>query len=342
MTTIYLMTPGATFKVHGNYLKVYEEQEQRICVPIRNISQFINIGNIHLPKELIKIIKLSEIPVLYLTESSEYMGRLENPEQVQAKYLTYQQRRARDVEANYATAGSMVWARIHNQHTCLQIWTQYYADYTTERALNYLTLLMDNLPLAPSLNDLHEFVEEADKFYYNAITSLLSFHNHCPRTTVKQFNTLFNLGNQLLHQYIYTHLITAGLHPNYPIFHNGADYELPLAWDFVAEFQAPIVHDLVLNFVRNLPSFNGNGKKPRTIMQKFLQSWEGKLKTFVLHPFAGEVSYRQCIQLQVQEYVASLFGNVEYYRPLAFKFHPNHSSFANNTQTQKPALTLVK
>jgi CRISPR-associated protein Cas1 len=61
-----------------------------------------------------------------------------------------------------------------------------------------------------------------------------------------------------------------------------------------------------------------------------------------LHPYAGEVSYRQCIDLQVREYISSLLGDVEYYRPLALKFHPNHSSFTNIAENKKPALTLVK
>ena len=127
--------------------------------------------------------------------------------------------------------------------------------------------------------------------------------------------------------------------------HREEHHELPLAWDFAAEFRAPIVDDLVLNFVRNLSKVNGNGngkKHPNTILQSFLQHWEGKLRTFVLHPYAGEVTYRQCIDLQVREYVASLLGDVEYYRPLALKFHPSYSDFTNLVSPKKPALTLVK
>lgn len=109
-----------------------------------------------------------------------------------------------------------------------------------------------------------------------------------------------------------------------------------------AEFRAPIVDDLVLHFTRYLANTNGNGKKSYTLIQRFLQHWEGKLKTFVLHPYVGEVTYRQCIDLQVREYISSLIGDVEYYRPLALKFHPNPLNFTNIVETQKPILTLVK
>ncbi|MDZ8054601.1 MAG: CRISPR-associated endonuclease Cas1 [Aulosira sp. ZfuVER01] len=341
MSTIYLTEKDVSFQIQHHYLKVFHQQQQRICIPIRNLSQFIIFGNINLPKEVIQIIRQHRIPTLYLTQTGEYLGRLENPSQLQAKYLTYQRRRARDTEFNRATAESIIWAKLHNQHTFLQNWTHHHANYTTQRALNYLTLLMDNLPVAPGIEELQEYSEEADNIYYCAVTSLLSFYNGSPLTTTKRISGLINLGNQLLHQYIYTLLNTAGLNPDYAILHHNNHYELPLAWDFTAEFSAPIVDDLVLNFVRNLSHSNGNGKS-HSILQKFLQHWEGKLRTFVLHPYAGEVSYRQCLDLQVREYLASLLGDIEFYRPLALKFRPANADFTNTNKAQTVPLKLVK
>nr|WP_322657140.1 CRISPR-associated endonuclease Cas1 [Dendronalium sp. ChiSLP03b]MDZ8203468.1 CRISPR-associated endonuclease Cas1 [Dendronalium sp. ChiSLP03b] len=341
MSTIYITEHDVSFQIQHHYLKVFHQQNQRICIPIRNLSQFIIFGNINLPKEVIQIVHSHQIPVLYLTQTGEYLGRLENPSKLQAKYLTYQRRRARDTEFNRATAESIIWAKLHNQHTFLQSWTRHHANHTIQQALNYLTLLMDNLAVAPGVEELQEYSEEADNIYYYAVASLLSFYNGSPHTTAKRISGLINLGNQLLHQYIYTLLNTAGLDPNYAILHRDGD--LPLAWDFTAEFRAPIVDDLVLNFVRNLTNTNGNGKSnSHNLLQKFLQHWEAKLRTFVLHPYAGEVSYRQCLDLQVREYLAYLLGDVEFYRPLALKFNPAHSDFTNTIKPQTVPLKLVK
>lgn len=343
MSTIYLTEQDVSFQIQHHYLKVFHKQNQRICIPIRNLSQFIIFGQIKLPKEVIQLVVSHRISTLYLTKTGEYLGRLENPSQLQAKYLTYQRRRARDTEFNRATAESIIWAKLHNQHTFLQNWTCHYANYTTQRALNYLTLLMDNLPLAPGIEELHEYSEEADNIYYCAVASLLSFYNGSPLITAKRISGLITLGNQLLHQYIYTLLNTAGLNPDYAILHRDGDRELPLACDFTLEFRTPIVDDLVLNFVRNLTNTNGNGKShSHNLLQKFLQHWEAKLRTFVLHPYAGEVSYRQCLDLQVREYLASLLGDVEFYRPLALKFRPANSDFTNTIEPQTVPLKLVK
>jgi CRISPR-associated protein Cas1 len=343
MSTIYITEQDVSFQIQHRYLKVFYQQKQRISIPIRNLSQFIIFGNINLSKEVLEIIRLHRIPTLYLTQSGEYLGRLENTSELPAKYLTYQRRRARDKEFNRATAESIIWAKLHNQHTFLQSWTRHHANYTTERALNYLTLLMENLPLAPGIEELREYSEEADNIYSCAIASLLSLYNGSVFTTAKRTSELINLGKELLHQYTYTLLNSAGLNPNYGILHRDGNYELPLAWDFTAEFCAPIVDDLVLYFVRNLTNTNGNGKNhSQKLLQKFLQHWEAKLRTFVLHPYAGEVSYRQCLDLQVREYLACLLGEVEFYRPLALKFRPANSDFINTIEPQTVPLKLVK
>ncbi|MEJ1931518.1 CRISPR-associated endonuclease Cas1, partial [Nostoc sp. NIES-2111] len=340
---IYITEQDVSFQIQHHYLKVFHQQTQRICIPIRNISQFIIFGQINLPKEVIQLVRLHHIPVLYLTQTGEYLGRLENPSQTQAKYLSYQRKRTRDTEFNRATAESIIWAKLHNQHTFLQNWSCHYANYTTQRALNYLMLLMDNLSVAAGIEELQEYSEEADNIYYCAVTSLLSFYNTSHYINAKRISGLIKLGNQLLHQYIYILLNTAGLDPNYAILHHDGNQDLPLAWDFTAEFRALIVDDLVLNFVRNLANINGNGKShPHKLLQKFLQYWEAKLRTFVLHPYVGEVSYRQCIDLQVREYLASLLGDVEFYRPLALKFHPANSDFINTIKPQTVPLKLVK
>lgn len=321
MPNIYITEQNALLKTERKNLQVFHQQKQCISIPIRHVNQIIIFGNINLPRDIIKILRLHDIPVLFLTQDGEYLGRLDNSSQPQPKYLTYQQKCLRDVEFKRATAESIIWAKLHNQHTFLQSWTRYCANDTTQRALNYLTLLMDNLPVATSVGELREYNQEADNVYDCAVASLLKFYNPCSRTSKKQIHKFFNLGYQLLHQYIYTLLDTVGLHPDYAILHHDADQELPLAWDFTAEFRAPIVDDLVLNFARNLT--NGNGKsQSRSLLQRFLQQWEAKLRTFVLHPYAGEVSYRQCMDLQVREYLSCVLGDVEYYRPLALKFHP--------------------
>ncbi|KAB8313882.1 CRISPR-associated endonuclease Cas1 [Tolypothrix campylonemoides VB511288] len=351
MPNIYITEQDALLKTQNQNFQVFHQQAQCISVPIRHVNQIIIFGNLHLPRDVMKTMRLHHIPVLYLTQQGEYLGRLENTSQLQPKYLAYQRKRSRDVEFTRATAESIIWAKLHNQHLFLQTWTRYQKHHASQMALNYLSLLMDDLPMAKSLNELREYDEEANNLYYPAFSNLLNFHHGCSRTTKNLINTLLNLGYQLLHQHIYTLLHTSKLHPDCAIFHHQSHHEFPLACDLMAEFRAPIVDDLVMNFVKNrfladangTTSNNGNGINSwRTLLKTFLQHWEAKLRTVVLHPSAGEVTYRQCMELQIREYLACVLGEIEYYRPLALKFHPVHPDFTNTVEPQKVPLGLVK
>ncbi|MBW4631940.1 MAG: CRISPR-associated endonuclease Cas1 [Iphinoe sp. HA4291-MV1] len=98
MSTIYITEQDASLKIQHHYLKVFHQQKQCICIRIRNVSQIILFGNIHLLKEVMKIVLSHQIPVLYLTPDGEFLGRLENTSQLKRKYLTNQRQHTRDVE----------------------------------------------------------------------------------------------------------------------------------------------------------------------------------------------------------------------------------------------------
>lgn len=273
------------------------------------------------------------------------------PSQGEPKYIIYQRQRWSNYQLNRDTAESIIWAKLHNQQIFLQGWTWYHTDNIIQRSLNYLKLLMDNLAMAApapwsiarSLIELREYSQEADRMYDRAITSLLKSHNPCPHMTTTRIRGLFNLADQLLQQYIYQLLNTAELDPSYGILSSTNSDEFSLARDLAAEFRPAITDDVVLNFLRNVSITNGQGKKHgQWLLQNFLQHWETKLKTFILHPDAGEVTYRQCLDLQVRAYLSCLLGDTEYYRPLAFKHHPVRSHSVHPLKAQHRILALVK
>lgn len=41
MSTIYITEQDVSFQIQHQYLKVFHQQNQRISIPIRNLSQFI-------------------------------------------------------------------------------------------------------------------------------------------------------------------------------------------------------------------------------------------------------------------------------------------------------------
>ena len=66
----------------------------------------------------------------------------------------------------------------------------------------------------------------------------------------------------------------------------------------------------------------------------FLKHWEKKLATEIIHPYTGKVTYRRCVELQIQEYLACLRGDVEFYRPMLLSANIP-TSLTGSTDTQK-------
>jgi CRISP-associated protein Cas1 len=109
--------------------------------------------------------------------------------------------------------------------------------------------------------------------------------------------------------------------------HLPCHHEQPLVCDLIAEFRPLLVDELVVKLATNsiitpehFVAQNGSGivLSPQ-VLKTFIRSWENKLQTPVVHLYAGTVSYRHCLKLQVQEYIACLVGDVDYYRPMLLK-----------------------
>jgi len=343
MPTIYITEAGTLLKVEGKRLNVWQQQELRLTLSVSQISQIIIFTHIHIAPKTVKLLLSEEIPTLFLTSQGEYIGRLETDTNNTSKYLVKQVQRSHEGEFIRATAESCLWAQLHNQLALLKNITFRQFNPSLQLAENFLTLLMDDLATAHSLNELREYATSAASFYYPAFAFLLPHQFQFSRRSsckANPINVLFNIGYALLHQQIYCFLKSAGLHSDWANLHQESNHNSPLAYDLMAEFRAPLVDELVANLLNSriitlkhftLPDSQGNVELHTHALKLFLKHWEEKLKTTVNHPHAGEVTYRQCLQLQVQEYLACLLGDVEHYRPMLMST-PTRQTDINITQ----------
>lgn len=352
MPTVYITEPGALLKVQGKSLNVWQQQELRLTLSLAQVSQIIIFTHSHIAPKTVKVLLSAEIPTLFLTSQGEYVGRLETDTNNLSKYLAKQVQRSHDSEFIRATAESSLWAQLHNQLILLKNVTLGQFNPSLQLAENFLTLLMDDLTTAHSLNELREYAASAASFYYPAFAFLLPHQFKFQRRSsckANPINVLLNIGYALLHQQIHCFLKSAGLHPDWANLHQETNHNSPLACDLMGEFRAVLVDELVINLLNSriitlkhftLPDAQGKVELHTHALKLFLQHWEEKLKTTVNHPHAGEVTYRQCLQLQVQEYLACLLGDVEHYRPLLMST-PDIQSDINITQAVEPVPLMM-
>ena len=331
MTAIYVTEAGSELKVQHHHLLVFHHRELRYKVPINQLSQIIVFG-CHLSREAASLALFRRIPILFLGTQGQYLGRSEHQSKRQPKYQPHQLKRSFDFEFTFATAQSMIRAKLHNCCIVLQRLMFIGSTLAVQTALDVMVLLIDDLPMANSIDELREYEVMAATFYYPALASLLphSFgfkqrKNHPPTDPI---NSLLNLGYILLNQTIYSFVQELGLDCDFGNLHLESYHPSPLVCDFMAEFRALLVDELVASLVISQAlAFDdfllGNtcldGYLSPQTLNTFLKYWEDKLQTQVIHPHAGKLSYRQCLELQVREYIACLLGDVEFYRPMLFK-----------------------
>lgn len=106
---------------------------------------------------------------------------------------------------------------------------------------------------------------------------------------------------------------------------------LPLVSDFAAEL-TPLFADAVAikmlflgSAYPTIAANNGSSVSRKSAIEIFIANWEKHLRapfggrcarSQIVHPSAGTVTYRQCLELQMREYVACLLGDDDCYRPL--------------------------
>ena len=97
----------------------------------------------------------------------------------------------------------------------------------------------------------------------------------------------------------------------------------PLVCDFLSELHIPLVDALVLRLLMTQQIepkdfiWIGQGifLEPQAL-DTFIQQWDQHLASPFRHLYTGETTHRHCIDLQIQEYVATLLEDQIDYRPL--------------------------
>ena len=353
MSAVYITESGSILNVQHHHFQVIHQEKVRQSVPVKQVTQIILFGICQLSRAAVKLALSRQIPIYFISRQGQELGSCEPEVKRPAKYRFQQLKRQQDPEFSRAFAESIIWAKMHNESVLLQQLHINSSAFEPEVYRAFFRLLMDDLPMAYSLDELREYDITAESFYYPALGSLLPFQLgfrwrdlHQPTDPI---NRILNLGCTLLHQQTSAFVQVLGLDADISHLHISSQHQKPLVCDLMAEFRPMLVDELAVNLAksriitaRDIIPQNGSGAllSPRAL-QIFIQHWEDKLQTLVTHPHAGTVSYRHCLELQVREYIACVRGDVQHYRPLVWPV-PNNNTAADSNDLEDEYPVLVK
>ncbi len=224
-----------------------------------------------------------------------------------AKYLKAQMRRSQDAEFTRSTAESLVRARLHNSRVLLLQLSQGSQYATVQQVLTLLQRLIDDLSETSSVIALKSYESTGSAFYRAALRKLLPAEFQHDNWGLNPILRLTNLGTALLGQRIQTVLQGMGLDLEVANLHFDSVPRPPLVCDFLTEFQSAIDDRLTMELLQSgqiIPDdfiwMNQGIFLQPSALERFIQQWDATLVSRVEHLYAGEVSYQQCLEVQVQ------------------------------------------
>ena len=355
MTTLYVTVPGSQLvDRHGCFYLVYPQQQLEL-LPVSECDRIVLFGNCRIHRKTERAIASHRISILLLDRLGNLLGRTDWPdESPPAKYSACQQSRlsAQPPQppqppltkggqrgGSSDTAESIVRAKLHNQRTVLLRHCRFYVSPTVASAMEILALLAEDLSNVLTIEQLGDRAATADRVYAQALVELLWWGgNGC-----KSDRLLWQrLGNTLLREAIYDLVRNTGLDPHLGISMGNkvlAD-DLPLVADFAAELAPLFADSLAVTFsntsmhygngnsashlansaIENIAPPSGQSKRqtphPNYAIASFIANWERQWDTEIIHPRVGTLTYRQCLEFQVREYLAFVLGDLDCYRPM--------------------------
>ncbi len=326
MTTIYVAQPQTELKIQSQQLQVFQQQRFCFAVPLNRINQMVILGPQPWTRKAANLALSLHIPVLYFEPDGNCVEYLNPGTGEPAPYLTAQMQRSRSATFTRNTAESLVRAKLHNARRLLQQLSPDPQPAAVPQVLNLLQRLIDELPVAPSLIALKHYESTGTDFYRAALSKLLPPAFRQRNQGLNPIQRLTNLGTALLSQRLQTLLQTSGLDLEIANLHLDAVTRPPLVCDFLTEFQGPISDRFVMELLQAqqiIPDdfiWVGQGifLQPAAL-ERLIQHWDTILAQPMQHHYAGEITYHQCLAIQVQDYIACLLEDQDFYQPLLLK-----------------------
>lgn len=332
MTQLIVDTQGAQLRKDGERLEVELDGKTIHSVPMGSLRQVILMGQgVGASTPLLYHLVREGIDVVYQSQNGRFGFRLVGPMARHSALRVHQVQAAGDPARALRLAIAVVTGKLRNQATVLRR----YGEAAGERrgwAIRTIDEQMARARTATSTDSLRGYEGSGAAAYFAAWPELLDvsqwgFRGRAYYPPPDPVNALLSFGYSLLLNDVTGALYRIGLDPAIGFFHV-IDYGRPsLALDIEEEFRPVIVDTLVLNLIRQ-GSLQPADFRSREEGQQgtllsddarrfYIARYQERVEVKVRHPaWNQQLTYRQCIERQVEHMARCIAGRDETYQPL--------------------------
>lgn len=328
-------TQGARLRKAGNRLLVEHEGETLQAVPIEPLEQVILMGQgVSASTPLLCDLVRRGVDVVYQSQAQRFNFRLVGPVSKHSALRVCQVQVATDPARALPLARAVVAGKLHNQAVVLRHHGEALGG-RGQAAIQSIVAQMEKSRQAASLDTLRGYEGSGAAAYFAAWPTLFDagrwkFSGRAYYPPPDPVNAMASLGYTLLLNEIIAAVYRIGLDPTIGFFHT-VDYGRPsLALDLEEEFRPVIVDILVLRLLQENTLEPGDfqsrpGGKAGVVMSDdarrfFIAHYQERLEVKTRHPAQDQqLSYRQCIERQVEHMARCILGRDKTYSPLLIK-----------------------
>jgi CRISP-associated protein Cas1 len=327
MSTVYLIQQGGIISKKQGRFQFKVAEQTHYDIPVREISQILLYGNIHLTTPVISTCLHHQIPVVFLSQAGKYKGHLWSADggELTAEFAQYERRL--DEGFQVETARAIVRGKLLNSKQLLLRLNRKRHVEAVAGAIEGINADLQAVEVAQSVDQLRGYEGSGAARYFPALGQLIQVEGfemtrRTRRPPSDPINALLSFGYTLLYNNVLSMILVEGLSPYLGNLHRSDRKETHLAFDLMEAFRSPVIDSMVLRLVNQgiigpddfePPSEGGGVYLSDAARRLFLQHFEARISECTAYPNrADPVEYRRAIQLQVRDYKQSLTGNLPY------------------------------
>lgn len=326
-------TQGTRLRKAGEQLLIEREgQENPERMPLNVLEQVVLAGRgVSATTPLLYALLERGIDVVYQSQRGRFGFRLVGPAGKHSALRVKQIQVCTNPNQALTLARAMVAGKLHNQAVLLRRYGPA-LNGAGAAALQRIAAQLQRAQQAPHADALRGHEGSAAAAYFGAWPQLFAaerwgFRGRAYHPAPDPVNAMLSLGYTLLLRDIEGAVYRIGLDPLVGVFHT-LDYGRPsLALDLEEEFRPVIVDALVLRILRQQllepTDFTRRGRNclmTDDARRFFFAQYEERLQVRVRHPaWKQQLTYRQCLQRQVEHVARCFQGREATYIPLLIR-----------------------
>lgn len=339
LNTLYITSPEKYLSLDGENVVILENKTECGRIPLHNIESVVTMGYSGISPSLLGKCAEKNIFVSFLSRSGRYLAGTVGPYNGNVILRKTQYRISDNEDFCTEISRNIITGKLYNSRWVIERATRDYANSLDVDKLKNVSLQLkqatDNIPDCKDTEQLRGIEGEAAARYFSVFDDLILqqksdfvFKQRTKRPPTDNVNAMLSFAYTMLNSMITSALYCVGLDPFVGFMHKDRPGRTSLALDLMEELRSVFADRFVITLINkrivnkndfftkenNAVYFTDEGKK------KFLQSWQAKKQTTIMHPFLkekvewGMVPYAQALLL-----ARYLRGDIDGYPPFMWK-----------------------